>query len=399
MRHHFLLRYGEIGLKGQNQRFFLDMLGRRVETALADFDGVDVRKGFGRIVVSLDGDRTTAIDRLRKVFGVVSLSPVRIVTPTLEAISAAAIESVIAEQQRRPTTSTFKVDTRRADKQFVPSSMETSALIGAAIQQRMPALKARMAAPDIVVRVDIRDEAYVTTEVIPGPGGLPVGTSGRALALVSGGIDSPVATWLGARRGLVVIPVHFDSFPFTSERAKQKVIDICRVLASYTGPLTAWIVAFTEVQRAIQLQVPAAYRVIIMRRMMMRICEPLAARERAQALITGESLGQVASQTIESIAAINSVTTLPVLRPLIGADKTEIVDRAIEIGTYEISIRPYDDCCSLFLPAHPRTQPALADVERAEANLDIPTLAAEALAASSKVDIAHPAAAAVPGTV
>jgi len=399
MTHHFLLRYGEISLKGQNQRFFLDTLVRRVEEAVADLGRAEVHKGFGRILVSLDGDRASAIDRLRKVFGVVSLSPVRITTPTLDAITATAIAAVACELEERPLVSTFKVDTRRADKRFVPSSMETSALIGSAIQQQFPSLKARMEAPAIVVRIEIRDDAYVTTEVIPGPGGLPVGTSGRALSLVSGGIDSPVATWLGARRGLVVIPVHFHSFPFTSERAKEKVLDICRVLAQYTGPLTVWIVAFTEVQRTIQLQVPDAYRVIVMRRMMMRICEPLARQERAQALLTGESLGQVASQTIESIAAINSVTTLPVLRPLIGADKTEIVDRATEIGTYEISIRPYEDCCSLFLPAHPRTQPALDDVRIAEANLDIPTLVAGALAGSSQVVITPHAVAPMAETV
>ncbi len=396
MPSHFLLRYGEIALKGQNQRFFLDTLARRVEEAVADLGQCDVRIVFGRVLVEIDADRDAAIDRLRKIFGVVSLSPVRVAPPSLEAVTEAAVDLVAASLADHPALSTFKVDTRRADKQFTPSSMETSSLVGAAIGQRFPRLRAQMRAPDLVVRIEIRDQAYLTTEVIPGPGGLPVGTSGRALALISGGIDSPVAAWLGARRGLTVVGIHFHSFPFTSERAKDKVVDLCRVLARYTGPLPLWVVFFTEIQRAIQVRVPDAYRVVVMRRMMMRISDALASREHAQALITGESLGQVASQTIEAIAAINAVTTLPVLRPLIGADKTEIVARAMEIGTYEISIRPYEDCCSLFVPAHPRTQPDLQDVVAAEAALDIPPLVAEALTRSMRIDIAANLPVAVP---
>jgi len=388
MSAHFLLRYGEIGLKGHNQRFFIDTLARRVGEAVADLGSHHIRTVFGRVFVTVDADRAIAIDRLRKVFGVVSLSPVRVAPPTLDAVTEAAVELVTGTLADHPAFATFKVDTRRADKQFTPSSMETSSLLGAAILERFPRLRAQMRAPDFVVRVEIRDHAYLTTEVIPGPGGLPVGTSGRALALISGGIDSPVAAWLGARRGLCVIPVHFHSFPFTSERAKEKVIDICRILAHYTGPLPLWVVPFTETQRAIQLRVPEPFRVLVMRRMMMRMSDALSGREHAQALITGESLGQVASQTIESIAAINAVTTLPVLRPLIGADKTEIVARAMDIGTYEISIRPYEDCCSLFLPAHPRTQPRLHTVVAAETDLEIPTLIEEALAHSQRIHIA-----------
>ncbi len=391
-----LLRYGEIALKGQNQRFFLDTLARRVEETVADLGRYDIRIVFGRVLVEIDADRDAAIDRLRKVFGVVSLSPVRVAPLSLEAVTEAAVALVAASVAAHPALTTYKVDTRRADKQFTPSSMETSSLVGAAIGQRFPHLRAQMRRPDLVVRIELRDQAYLTTEVIPGPGGLPVGTSGRALALISGGIDSPVAAWLGARRGLTVVGVHFHSFPFTSERARDKVVDLCRVLAQYAGPLPLWVVHFTEIQRAIQIRVPDAYRVVVMRRMMMRISDALAPREHAQALLTGESLGQVASQTIEAIAAINAVTTLPVLRPLIGADKTEIVARAMEIGTYEISIRPYEDCCSLFVPAHPRTQPDLQDVVAAEASLDIPALVAEALARSTRMDIAANLPVAVP---
>ncbi len=397
MAHHFLLRYGEIGLKGLNQRFFLETLARRAEEAVADLGRPEIRISFGRILVSLDADRDAAIDRLRKVFGVVSLSPIRMVALSLPAITEAAVDLMGVALADRPELQTFKVDTRRADKQFVPSSMETSSRIGRAIQEHFPQLRAKMRAPDVLVRIEIRDHAYLSTETIPGPGGLPVGTSGRALALISGGIDSPVAAWLGARRGLVVILVHFHSFPFTSERAKEKVIDLCRVLSTYSGPLTLWVVHFTEIQRAIQLQVPDPFRVIVMRRMMMRLSDELAAREGAQALITGESLGQVASQTVESIVAINAATRLPVFRPLIGADKTEIVARATEIGTYDISIRPYADCCSLFLPPHPRTQPHLQEALAAEVGLDIPGLIADALARSERLDISARLPAAIPG--
>jgi thiamine biosynthesis protein ThiI len=265
--------------------------------------------------------------------------------------------------------------------------MDTSREVGAAILQRFPHLQVRMKEPDVRVQIDIRDHAYVSTQTIPGPGGLPVGTGGKALALVSGGIDSPVAAWMGARRGLTVIPVHFHSFPFTSERSKGKVLDLCRVLAEYTGPLRVWIVFFTEIQRAVQLTVPDALRIVVMRRMMLRLADQIAGGEHAQALLTGESLGQVASQTIESIAAINAVTQLPVLRPLVGTDKTEIVARAEAIGTYEISIRPYEDCCSLFLPAHPRTQPTLQESDAAERGLDMPALIAEAIARSERLTI------------
>lgn len=384
---HFLLRYGEIALKGQNQQFFVDTLLRNVRHAVADLGPVQVRAAFGRIIATSDGDPHDSMERLRKVFGVVSLSPVHVVPATLPDITQAAVEATARALDARPQSTTLKIDTRRADKRFPVTSMETSREVGSVVLQRFPQLRARMADPDVLVQIDIRNHAYVTTETIPGPGGLPVGTGGTALALVSGGIDSPVAAWLGARRGLTVIPVHFHSFPFTSERAKDKVLDLCRVLAEFAGVLHVWIVFFTEIQRAVQLQVPEALRVVVMRRMMMRIAEQVASREGAQAVLTGESLGQVASQTIESIAAINAVTQLPILRPLVGADKTEIVERARAIGTYPISIRPYEDCCSLFLPAHPRTQPTLQEAQAAEGGLAISALLEEALARSERLTI------------
>lgn len=386
----FLLRYGEIALKGQNQGFFIETLARNVRRAVEDLGPTEVRTAFGRIYVTVDTEPAPAAERLRKVFGVVSLSHVREVNLDLADITAEAVALAEEAVAGRPDVTTFKVDTRRADKRFPLPSMETSSRVGRAIQDRLPQLRARMRHPDLLLQIELRDRAYLSTGTIAGPGGLPYGTGGRALALLSGGIDSPVAAWYAARRGAVVIPVHFHSFPFTSERSKEKVVDLCRALASYTGPLDLWVVHFTEIQRAIQTAVPDALRVLVMRRMMMRVCDHLAPRLGALALVTGESLGQVASQTIESIAAINAATTLPVLRPLIGADKTEIMAHAEAIGTYGISIRPYEDCCSLFLPAHPRTQPTLTEVARAEAGLAVEPLIAEAIERSARVAVRPP---------
>ncbi|MGH2396961.1 MAG: tRNA uracil 4-sulfurtransferase ThiI [bacterium] len=387
MTSHFLIRYGEIALKGANQRFFQETLIQNLRRSVEDLGSVEVRHSFGRIIVDVNAEPADAADRLRRVFGVVSMSPVRIVAPSLDAIIDVAVAMVQDTLVLRPHIQTFKVDTRRADKRFPTPSMAASSEIGAAIRQRFPELRAQMKGPDLLVEVEIRDAAYVATETIPGPGGLPTGTGGTALALLSGGIDSPVAAWLVARRGMTIVPVYFHSFPFTSDRAKEKVIDLCRVLAAYAGPLSAWVVFFTEIQRAIQLQVPEALRVLAMRRMMMRISDVLATRERAQALITGESVGQVASQTVESIAVINAATRLPILRPLIGSDKTEIVARAEAIGTYEISIRPFPDCCSLFVPAHPRTHPTVEELEAAESTFDIGSLVHEAVERGERVTI------------
>lgn len=383
----FLLRYGEIALKGGNQRFFQDTLVHNILRAVEDLGPAQVRLSFGRIIASVEADRAEAADRLRKVFGVVSLSPVRIVVPQLAAFTDEAVAMVEETLAARPEIETFKVDTRRADKRFPTPSMVTSSEVGEAIRRRFPHLRAQMKKPDLLVQIEIRDAAYVATETIPGPGGLPTGTGGKALALVSGGIDSPVAAWLVARRGVTVTPLYFHSFPFTSDRAKEKVIDLCRVLAAYAGPLALWVVHFTEIQRAIQLQVPDALRVLAMRRTMMRIADVLGEREEARALVTGESVGQVASQTVESIAVINAATRLPVLRPLIGSDKTEIVARAEAIGTYEISIRPYEDCCSLFVPAHPRTHPTTLELEAAEAALDVSALVADAIERSERTTV------------
>lgn len=388
----FLIRYGEIALKGQNRGFFLETLRRNLLRAVDDLGPAQAKSSFGRILLSVDADPDDAQERLRRVFGVVSLSPVSVVPPVPDDITDAALAMTDAALRMAPLARTFKVDVRRADKRFPVPSMEAASDLGAAVRARFPQLEARMKQPDLLIRVDIREHAYVSTHTVRGPGGLPTGTGGRALALISGGFDSPVASWLVARRGVILAGVHFHSFPFTSERAKEKAVDLCRVLAGSTGDVDLWIVPFTEVQRAIQVTTPEPMRVLVMRRMMMRIAEVIAGQIHAQALVTGESLGQVASQTVESIAAINAAATLPVLRPLIGWDKTEIVAKAQDLGTYDISARPYEDCCSLFVPAHPRTQPTLEEASAAEADLDVSGLVSDAAARATRLRVGRTAA-------
>lgn len=386
----FLIRYGEIALKGANQGFFLETLRRNVLSAIDDLGPANVKHAFSRIVATTEADAQIVADRLRKVFGIVSFSPVHVALAEPGAITDAVLDAAGSALRSDPSIETFKIDVRRADKRYPDPSMDAASQFGAAVRDRYPRLRARMKRPDLLIRVDIREQAFVSSQTIAGPGGLPTGTGGRALALISGGFDSPVAAWLAARRGLTISAVHFHSFPFTSERAKDKAVDLCRVLAGFTGGLELWVVPFTEIQRAVQQAVPDPMRVVVLRRMMMRAADILAARVRAQALITGESLGQVASQTVESIAAINAATGLPVLRPLIGWDKTEIIAKAQTLDTYDISARPYPDCCSLFLPAHPRTQPSLAEAAAAEAGLDVAALALDAATRAEVVRIARP---------
>ncbi len=380
-----LVRYGEIALKGRNRPFFLQALTRNLAAQAGR--PLQIRHHFGRVLVRLDGGEEDAAltHRLRRTFGVVSVSPALEVPPRLDAITEAAA-ALAARALEQRAVATFKVDARRADKRFPLSSVEVNAAVGRHLQERF-GLRVDLTAPDLTVAVEVRDRAYVYTEVLPGPGGLPVGTGGPVVALLSGGIDSPVAVWMAARRGLTVTPVHCYAFPFVNERSKLKVVDLCRVLAGYAGPLRLWVAYFTEIQRAVQLTVRADLRVTVLRRMMMRLAERIARREGALALVTGESVGQVASQTLPSMAVIDAATALPVLRPLVGMDKTEITARARDIGTYEISILPYEDCCSLFVPAHPRTQPTLAEVEDQERGMAVEPLLAEAVERSTLQEV------------
>jgi thiamine biosynthesis protein ThiI len=269
---------------------------------------------------------------------------------------------------------TFKVETRRPNKSFPLKSPEISREVGAHLLRNLKDLKVDVHNPDIEVDVEVRERAFVYCERIPGPGGLPVGSNGRAVLLLSGGIDSPVAGYMVMKRGVEIVPVYFHSFPFTSDRAREKVVDLCRVLAGYSGKIRLHVVNFTDVLKELGGKSPNEFLTILMRRMMVRISQEIAGKVGAKALVTGENLGQVASQTMEALNATNEVARMPIFRPLIGFDKVEIMDLAKKIGTYDISIEPYADCCSVFVPEHPRTRPRLSDVHEAESGLDIERL-------------------------
>jgi thiamine biosynthesis protein ThiI len=381
-----LVRYGEIGLKGKNQSFFLNTIMTRIKEALAPLGGGRCRRTQGRIFVEIEGDREAALDRLQKVFGIVSLSPAREVPLDLEVIKEEALAQLLLARERDGGR-TFKVETRRANKAFPHDSMELNQLLGAHLLQNTTGISVDVHEPDIRVKVEIREKTYIYSRVVPGPGGLPVGTSGRAVLLLSGGIDSPVAGWMTMKRGVTVTPVYFHSFPFTGDRAKEKVIDLCRVLARYGGRLNLHVVHFTEIQKALNQHCPEDLGTLLMRRMMMRLAREIAREVKGQALVTGESIGQVASQTLEALQVTNAVVDLPVIRPLIGMDKEEIIKRAQEIDTYGISIRPYEDCCTIFVPRHPVTRPRLRQVEEAERVLPVVELLGEALGKTEVIKI------------
>ncbi|NLN07726.1 MAG: tRNA 4-thiouridine(8) synthase ThiI [Firmicutes bacterium] len=374
----YLIRYGEIGLKGKNRRFFENTLTANIQRVLRDIPGCRVWQAHTRNYVEVPDTSSREVEeRLQKVFGIVSFSPVVKVPLDLEAIKAAALQEFA--KTARPGL-TFKVNTKRANKRFPLLSQEISAAVGAHLLRNLPGLTVDVHTPQEVLDIEIREEeAYLYTKKILGPGGLPVGVAGKGLLLLSGGIDSPVAGWMMLKRGVTLEALHFHSYPFTSERAKEKVFDLCHRLAVYGGRIILHVAPFTEIQTELRLKAPERLTVTLMRRMMLRVAEQLAARRKALALITGESLGQVASQTMESINVIERVTSLPVLRPLIGMDKQEITEISRRMETYPISIRPYEDCCTLFLPAYPAIRPRSADVEAAEAALDIPSLLADCL--------------------
>lgn len=382
----YLIRYGEIGLKGKNRRFFENTLTANIQRALRGIPGYRVWQSHTRNYVEVpDTSSREAEERLRQVFGIVSVSPVVKVPLNLEAIKAAALQEFAGIV--RPGLS-FKVNTRRANKRFPLPSQEVSAAVGAHLLHNLPGLSVDVHAPQEVLDIEIREEeAYLYTKRIPGPGGLPVGVAGKGLLLLSGGIDSPVAGWMALKRGVTLEALHFHSYPFTSERSREKVIDLCRRLAVYGGRIMLHVAHFTDIQTELRLKTPERRHVTLMRRMMLRVAEQLAARRKALALFTGESLGQVASQTMESINVIERVTTIPILRPLIGLDKQEITELSRRIETYSISIRPYEDCCTIFLPDYPATRPRLADVEAAETALDIPALVAGCLAKTEVLEI------------
>ncbi|MCP2239881.1 tRNA uracil 4-sulfurtransferase ThiI [Thermoanaerobacterium thermosaccharolyticum] len=360
-----LIKYGELALKGDNRAFFENKLVKNIKEALKGYDGIKVEKTHGRIYVECDGNVNEVIDKLKKVFGIVGITVAKKVDLDLDAIYNAAIELM-----RSYSGKSFKVETRRPNKSFPYESMEISRMVGGKILQNVEDVHVDVHNPDIVLNIEIREKAYLYSGITDGIGGMPLGTNGRAVVLLSGGIDSPVAAWMMMKRGVEIEAVYFHSPPYTQERAKDKVIDLCKKLSEYGQDIYLHVVNFTDFQLAIYDKCPPKMTTIIMRRMMMRVAENIANKYGAKALITGESLGQVASQTIESLYCTNEVTHMPVFRPLIGMDKSEIVEISEKIGTYDISIRPYEDCCTIFVPKHPIIKPDLEEVIDGEKNID-----------------------------
>ena len=384
-----LLKLGEIVLKGLNRRSFEQKLTANVRRRLAPIGKFRVYCLQSIIYVEgEDGaDMDTAFEALKKVFGVISLTRAAACEKDKDAIAKLAIEYLREDMLRAKS---FKVETRRSDKAFPMTSIELSQYVGNALSDAYEDIEVDVHDPELVVHIEVRDlAAYVHAMPVHGAGGLPVGCSGTAVTLLSGGIDSPVSSYMIAKRGVHLIPVHFFSFPYTSQQAKEKVIELAQIITAYCGKMTMEVVPFTHIQEEIRDKCPEEYFTLIMRRFMMRIAEQIAQRSNAKAIVTGENLGQVASQTMEAMASTQAVMTLPILQPLIGMDKEEIVERARQIGTFETSILPYEDCCTVFTPRHPRTRPKISEVERAESKLDIDALVAEALEGIERIELDH----------
>ena len=385
-----LVRYGEIHLKGQNRPHFESLQLRAIKRALKQFPDAVTQKGYGRFYVTglSEAEMPAAIRAVTKVFGLHSVSPAVEMEKDMDSITETMIRLVrdyMAQKGIRQAT--FKVQAKRADKRFPLSSMQLAAELGGRILNAVPGLTVDVHDPDFNVYIEVREQCYGYVDIIPGAGGMPQHSNGRAMLLLSGGIDSPVAGYMIAKRGVEINAVHYHSFPYTSEAAKQKVIDLAKIVSEYAGKIHLNVVSFTDIQMQIYEKCPHETLVIIMRRFMMRIAQKLAEKHGAQAIVTGESIGQVASQTMESIFVTNSVTTMPVFRPLIGMDKIDIIDIANKIGTYETSILPYEDCCTVFVPKHPLTRPRLDKIAEAESVLDIDALVDAAVEGAELISI------------
>ena len=368
----FLIKYGEIGVKGKNRYLFEDALVNQIKFALKEVEGeFAVTKVDGRIYVQAQSefDYDETVDALKRVFGIIGICPmVQIEDNGFDDLAATVVEYF--KQTYKNMNFTFKVNARRARKNYPLDSMQLNAELGHVLLEAFPELKVDVHKPDVLLQVEIRQQINIYSIEIPGPGGMPVGTNGKAMLLLSGGIDSPVAGYMIAKRGVKIDATYFHAPPYTSERAKQKVVDLAKLVARYSGPITLNVVDFTEIQLYIYDQCPHDELTIIMRRYMMKIAEELANRSDCQGLITGESIGQVASQTIKSLYCTNEVCTMPVFRPVIGFDKQEIIDISEKIRTYETSIQPFEDCCTIFVAKHPVTKPNLNIIKQHEHNLD-----------------------------
>jgi thiamine biosynthesis protein ThiI len=379
MKEIILIKLGEIVLKGLNRRSFEDVLLKNIRRRIAVLGGFDVREIQSTVYVTpRDGaDIADAEERISKIFGIAAYSRACETQKNMTAICQSAAEYLHKELSG---VKTFKVECKRSDKKFPLNSPQICAEVGAYLLEQFPNLKVDVNDPEFTVRVEVRDfAAYVHGNSLRGAGGIPVGTGGRAAILISGGIDSPVAAWMMARRGVELTAVHFASPPYTSERAEQKAADLLRRVGEYAGRMTMFTVPFAKVQEEIMAKCPEELFTVIMRRFMMRAAEQIAQREGCGALITGESLGQVASQTLQAIVCTDEAAHMPVFRPLIGMDKVEIIDIAHRIDTYDLSILPYEDCCTVFTPRHPRTRPVLKFVQKAEEALDADALLADCI--------------------
>ncbi len=368
----FLIKYGEIGIKGKNRHLFEDALMKQIRHALRSVEGkFYVRKEQGRIFVDAESffDYDEVIEALQRVFGIVGICPmVQTEDEGFERLTATVLDYMKKVYGDKELT--FKVDARRAKKSYPLTSMEINCDLGEKILEAFPHMRVDVHHPDVLLSVEVREHIYIYSQIIPGPGGMPVGTNGKAMLLLSGGIDSPVAGYMIAKRGVKIDAVYFHAPPYTSEQAKQKVIDLAHLVARYSGPINLHVVNFTDIQLYIYEKCPHEELTIIMRRYMMRIAEHFAKETGCLGLITGESIGQVASQTMQSLAATNDVCTMPVFRPVIGFDKQEIVDISEKIGTYETSIQPFEDCCTIFVAKHPVTKPNINIIRRSETHLE-----------------------------
>lgn len=373
-----MVRYGELSTKGKNRKDFIKQLGKNVRHSLHDFPGLDIRAQYDRLHVALNGTPAQPVmNRLKGVFGIENFSPMIKLEKDFDQVKATALQMVQA--QYKPGM-TFKINTKRQDHHFEYDTNQINDKLGGHILRNVPGIEVQMKQPDIMIKVEVRlNGIFLTSETIKGAGGLPVGTGGHAVMMLSGGIDSPVASYLGMKRGVKLDMVHLFSPPYTSEQALAKAKELTSKIAGYAGSIQFVQVPFTKAQEDIKEKVPEGYLMTIQRRMMLRITAAIAQLRGAKGVFTGESLGQVASQTLESMLAINDVTTMPVLRPLVSMDKTEIIKIAEQIDTYELSILPFEDCCTIFTPPAPKTRPDLEKTRNFEKLIDVDALMKEAI--------------------
>lgn len=380
MENVIVIRYGEIMLKGKNKRFFEDKLVSHIRHSLSDLGKLKVYKAHSRVYVDVgDYNINEITDRVKKVFGVVFLSVAKRFEVDMDKIKEVALKELADRMSEDASIKTFKVVSKRGDKRFPLESLEISREVGGYLLENTESISVDVHNPDVTINVEVRDRAFVFSNRINGFGGLPLGTNGKALLLLSGGIDSPVAGWLVGKRGVDIEAIHFHSYPFTSDRAKEKVIDLAKILSIYCGRFKLYSVNLLPIQKEINEKCPEEEMTILSRRFMMKIAERVADANRCDALVTGESIGQVASQTIKSLHVTNDSVKMPVFRPLIAMDKVDIIEFAKRIGTFETSILPFEDCCTVFLPKHPVTQPRLEKILKSEEKLDSEMLIEEAI--------------------